>query len=321
MRQPSEPTVLKVAALLLPWFLVGCASPPTARQTRSERQLTQAVAVLEQRSDADSLAAAAVVLRFARPHSDVTAAHALLVRAVTVAPERADLAWLEIQMCREVSGCDSEPEELHLRALDPSNGAAGLNALARANASNDEAARIAVLSALARTERVDLYWNTLTLHLTRALADTRKVPLPEALVAVIGILAAEAIPAYSATSSLCKGDRLNDVEVLESCRRVALAFERGDTYITELMGGGIAQRLWPAESLEWKAAAEQRRVFEYRSQLSMQSALNARHDARWAEQYLAWCAQYHREQDVLRAELIDEGKSPDPPVSAHDPGD
>jgi hypothetical protein len=275
-----------------------------------DRHLKQAVAVLEQRSDADSLAAAALLSPLeGKPGLAVE----LITRATAAAPERADLAWLSIQICREVPACDSEPGEASLRALDPSNGAGWLNVVARANASNDEPATIVVLSGLARTERVDLYWTTLIVHLTRALAETHKVPLAEALVDVIGVLGAQAIPAYSGTSGLCKGDRLNIPEVLDDCRRVALAFERGDTNITEMIGVAMAKRVWPVESPEWKAAAEARRVYDYRSQLEIQSALKSRYDAHWAAKYLAWCEQNHREQDVLRAELIDKGMSPDPP--------
>jgi hypothetical protein len=294
------------AALILPlaFLLQGCAA------ARMDRHLKQAVIVLEQRSDADSLAAAAVVLRFTQPSPDSVLA--LLVRAVSVAPERADLVWLEIQFCRETPSCDPEPEEARLRTLDPTNGAAWINAMARANAPNDEAAKLAALSALARTERIDLYWTTLIVHLTRALADSDKVSLPEALVNVIGVLAAEAIPAYSATSSLCKGDRLNTAVIAQDCRAVALAFERGDTDITEMIGVAIAKRVWPMDSPEWKAATEARRAYEYRSQLFAASSAN---DPQWAEKYLALCAQNRREQDVERAELIAEGKSPDPPAS------
>jgi hypothetical protein len=35
--------------------------------------------------------------------------------------------------------------------------------------------------------------------------------------------------------------------------------------------------------------------------------------ARWAERYLSLCEQNRREQDVVRAEIIKAGKSPDPP--------
>jgi hypothetical protein len=300
----------KASALVLLLACQGCDTFPEARAVRTEQRFELAAAMLERRTDADSLAGAGM-LRSSERRPDL--AVDLLARATAAAPERADLAWLEIQVCRDVPTCDPEPKAVRLRTLDPSNGAAWLNALARANAANDEAARINVLSALARTARVNIYWTTIIVHLTRALADTQKVPLREALVDVIGVLAAKAIPAYSATSNLCKGDRLNNVELVGDCRNVALAFERGDTYITELMGVAIAKRVWPVDSPEWKAAAEARRVYEYRSKLWMHSELSSLRNPRWAERYLALCEQNRREQDVERQEFIDEGKSPDPP--------
>jgi len=293
---------------LLAILLQGCAT------ARTNRHLKQAVAVLEQRSDADSLAAAAMVLRIAEHKPENDAALALLMRAVTAAPERADLAWLDIQMCRQVPACNPDSEERQLRELDPSNGVSWMSALARANASNDEPARIAVLSALARADRVDIYWTTLIVHLTHALADTKKIPLQEALIEVIGVLATQAIPAYSGTSNLCKWERLQNDAVVQDCRRVALALERGDTVITEMIGLAIAQRLWAVDSPEWTAAAERRRVIKYRMQMESQSELHLEVGARWAEQYLSLCAQNRREQDVQLAEIIKAGKSADPPV-------
>jgi len=232
-----------------------------------DRRIELAAALLEKRADADSLAAAGL-LRSSEGKPGV--AVALLARATAVAPARADLAWLRIQICREVSDCDPELEEARLRTLDPSNGVGWLNALARANAFRDEVAKVTMLMAIAHTERVDLYWTTLIAHLTRAVADTQKIPLSEALVDVIGLLAAQAIPAYGTVSKLCKGERLNGTDVLQNCRAVALAFERGDTDITEMIGVAIAKRAWPMDSVEWKAATEARRAYAYRSQLWIQ---------------------------------------------------
>ena len=45
--------------------------------------------------------------------------------------------------------------------------------------------------------------------------------LNEAEVVIIGLLAAEAIPAYPVASEACKGERLQRVEVTEICRGVA----------------------------------------------------------------------------------------------------
>jgi hypothetical protein len=297
--------LMALSLLVIALFIQGCTTG------RAHRQLQRAVAVLEQRSDPDSLAAAAVLLPLTQPNA--AAAQALLARATTVAPTRADLAWVEIEQCRQVPGCDPRPEELRLRALDPTNGAIWVNALARANAANDEPEKMAALAALARSERIDVYYTMLTVHLTRALAATHKIALPDALVEVIGVLSAEVIPAYSATSSACRGERLNDAATVEDCRRVASAMERGDTYITESMGVVIAKRVWPADSSQWKAAAEVQRVSEYRKRLSTQQDMASLRDPRWTERHLALCAQKRSEQDVLLAELIDEGKSPDPP--------
>jgi hypothetical protein len=202
---------------------------------------------------------------------------------------------------------------VHLRTLDPSNGAGWFNALARANASDNEAEKASVLGALGRTERIDLYWTTLIVHLTRAITDTQEVSSHEALVMVIGVLAAKAIPAYTAVSNLCRGERLKSDKIIEDCRAVALVFERGDTYITELMGIALAKRVWPVDSPEWKAAAEARRVYEYRSGLWNRLALTSLSKRRWAEEYLALCADNRREQDVQRAGLIHRGMAPDPP--------
>jgi hypothetical protein len=41
-------------------------------------------------------------------------------------------------------------------------------------------------------------------------------------------------------------------------RGIAKALQNGDTYITKMIGVAIAKRVWPEDSPEWKAAAEDR---------------------------------------------------------------
>jgi hypothetical protein len=261
---------------------------------------------LVKQTDADSLAAAGLLSLPSRPDDSL----ALIGRAIAAAPERPDLVWLQAQVCQEVTRCDPEPIERHLRELDPSNGAGWMGALARANSSRNDEAIDAALAAMGHSDRVDIYWTTLIARLSRATAQTRTISLEEADLVIIGVLAAQAIPAYSGVSNACKGERLQRAEINEACRDVAGAFERGDTYITEMIGIAIAKRVWPAASPEWKAAAEARRVFEYRSKFW--PALDTR-DMSHAEEYLTLCAQNRREQDVLLAQLIAEGKNPNPP--------
>src|SRR5579859_2447202 len=142
------------------------------------------------------------------------------------------------------------------------------------------------LAAIGNSDRVDIYWTTLIARLSRVTERTKTMSLSEAEVLVIGFLAAQAIPAYAAASNACKGERLQRAEVVEVCRGVAKAFERGDTYITEMIGIAIAKRVWSEDSPEWKAAAEARRVYEYRSKFwATLDLTNTSH----AEEYLTLC--------------------------------
>jgi len=262
---------------------------------------------LARRADADSLAAAGL-LGAGHPEKESQ----LLTRATTAAPERADLVWLRIQACQRQPACDSEPLERRLRARDPDNGAAWLGALARADALHDEPAKDAALAAISRAARVDIYWTTLIARLGHAAARTGKMPLPDAVVLVIGLLAAQAVPALHVVSESCKGERLERAEVVQACRGIARAFEGGDTYLTEMFGAAIAKRAWPEQSPQWLAATDARRDYEYRT--TLQQKIDRRPwDDKGAAGYLALCAQNRREQDVYRAQLLAAGENPDPP--------
>lgn len=309
-RQPERLHFVFVLLVFSVLLVQGCAASQAARTARKQRDLQRAVLLLQQRTDADSLAAAGLLSPL---RNGPGPAVVLLARAAAAAPERPDLVWLEIQTCRQAPGCDPEPQEQRLRALDPSNGAGWLNAIARASAANDPAAITAALAGLARTQRVDTYWTMLIAHLTGALAATGDVPVADALVDIIGMLAVGSIPPYKPILDQCLGQRLGDPERLEQCQRVAAAFEQGDTYITTMIGARLAQRVWPADSAQWQAAAQSQRVYQYRSALLAHSEAGLLRDPQGVGKFLALCAQYRREQDVSREQLVDAGKSPDPP--------
>jgi hypothetical protein len=295
--------------VVLPSLLGGCATSPEARVAQVQRHAQQAAAVLAKRTDADSLAAAGLLsLESMRDQS-----MALLTRATQAAPERPELVWLQAESCQRLPSCDPEPMERRLRTLDPSNGASWMGALARANASKDLVAVDAALVALSQSERVDIYYTTLLARLSRAAGQSGKISLPEAQILVIGYLSAQAIPAYGPASNACKGDRLQRPDILEVCRGVAKAFERGDTYITEMIGVAITKRVWPEGSPEWRAAVEARSVYEYRSKLWSQLETNEMYGQPEAERYLALCDKNPREQDVLMAQLVAAGRNPNPP--------
>ena len=292
------------AIALLPFFS-GCATTPDAQTQNAEMRMQHAADLLSSRTDADSLAAAGL-LNLVK-HRD-RSLH-LIEQATADAPERPALVWLQSQFCQAEPACDPEPMEERLRVLDDRNGAGWIGALTRANRANDEQAKSAALAAISRSERLDIYWTTLVARLSRATAKTEAVSLTEAEISVIGILAAQAIPAYQVLSNACKGERLTREGVVEVCRGIANALQHGDTYITEMMGIAIAKRVWPENSLQWIEAVEARRSWEYRAHiLSDSDAWNAAH----TDEYLTLCAQNRREQDVYEAELIARGKNPNP---------
>jgi hypothetical protein len=297
-----------VFLLILPLLLAACASSTPQQDAGFEKHMSRARAALVTKKDPDSLAAAA--LMSVGEHSEESLD--LMRRAVAASPDRRELVWLNLQFCLKWDRCDPEPSEIRLRELDPENGAAWLGALARADSLGDESAKSAALAAIGRSPRVDIYYTTLIARLTNAVAQTGAISLGEAEVEVIGLLAALPIPAYTVASKSCKGERLDHPGTLEVCRGVAKAFEGGDTYLTEMLGVAIAKRVWPEQSPEWKAATEARRVFEYRGKLGDKIPVDPSNEQS-AKNYLALCAQYHREQDVYRAQLVAAGEDPDPP--------
>jgi hypothetical protein len=295
---------------LLSLQLGGCAGPYESSESRRERSLETAAAALEGKSDADSLAAAAL-LRQRDPAKTLE----LLARATMIAPDRPDLAWLHVQACGRVPGCESQAQAERLRGLDPTNGAAWLPAAAAAEQADDEAMRLSTLAALARAERVDVYWTTLIVHLTRSIISTGELSSRDALNEVISIVAVGTIPAYRTISQLCAGSRLDNPATLQECRAVALALERGDTDSTEMEGTAIAQRLWSEGSPEWTAANEARRAHAYRVAQLEHSPVSNVADAHSADAYLDYCARSHREQEVEIAILVADGKNPGPPAA------
>jgi hypothetical protein len=302
--------VYKILSLLVVLMIASpstfALAPPDEQPTTSQKQIDNAIAALVRMTDADSLAAAGIL----SVDNHGTSSLSLLTRAVAAAPDRADIVWLQSLRCGQVPSCDPLPIEQRLRELDPTNGAGWWGTIARAGAAHDTEATDAALTAIGRSARLDIYWTTLIAHLTRAVFNTHKMSLEEAEVAIIGYLAAQAIPAYQYVSKSCKDEQLQQPGVTAICRGVAKALQNGDTYITEMIGVAIAKRVWPEDSPEWQAAAEQRRVYDYRSNLYQKLEQRA---LTHPEEYLTLCEQNRRESDLFAAQLIAAGYDPNPP--------
>jgi hypothetical protein len=278
---------------------------PLRAAATTEKRMNRAAELLATRADADSLAAAGL-LGYRMPHDQSLR---LVAQASLLAPERADLAWMHIQLCEADAACDPEPLEIRFRDLDEENGAGWFGALARASKRGDEEAKLAALAAIGRSERVDLYWTTLFAHLSRQVASARTAPLHEAQMWVAGVLAAVAIPGLGDVSRACSVERLTRDDVMEVCRGVANSLLNGDTYLIESLGASLAKRAWPANSAKWLEAAAVPRTFDHRIRFA--GDFNAWVEAN-ANDHLDLLEKHRREQDVNRAVLIAMGKSPEP---------
>jgi hypothetical protein len=303
-----------VATLLLLVYAIG----PVANGDESEAHpleapVSQATAMLSQRQDPDSLAAAAMLTLL----KDRAGAEQLVARARASAAgaKRADLLWLHAQLCAGAPACDRKALDAQLRALDPDNGVTLIGALAEDATADDPAGRDRQLDALAASKRVDLYWNPLIAHLASAVVSTKTLSVTQSLTTVIGVLAATTIPGFHGITALCRRDELERDGRRARCQAVARALQRTDTALVEMVGVGMTRQLWPESSAEARAAREARRVFDYRTSLMTQESERLLADDDHAAQYLEKLGQYRREQDVIVAQLVAAGRNPTPPAS------
>jgi uncharacterized protein YqgC (DUF456 family) len=286
-------------------------------QMKAESELQRLTA----KGTADSLAAAAVLSQFGEETD--RGGYAMMTRAVALAPDRADLAWLAVRLCSSASDCDPAQPEAHLRSIDPDNGVGLLGALTRAQARRDEAAVDSTLAAIAGSKRFYVYFNPLVAATAPGLAASRHrgsgqptgKEMARATVEMIGVIAASVLPPSQSLAFSCKGMDLQQIPGrLERCQRAAQAFERADTFIVEGLGLSLQHRLWPPESPQGQAVTLRRRVFQYRleeySQLNVSSSKVDEIPADLIDAFRT----HAREQDVALAYIARAGIPADPPA-------
>ncbi len=298
---------------LVSLICAGCAANGARQEAAYERRIQKTAVALQAAGDADSLAAAALLVHW--PKAAPAERLSLISRAVTAAPDRPDLIWLNIGACTQIESCDPMPLVTQLRRVDPGNGAAWLVSIGRATKLNDAAAVRKSLEAIAASMRFDTYWNMLIVHATNAAVRTKTIDLSTAFIATNGVSSGLTIPAYHSLVNACRAEPLQDPDLVSTCRRVAAVMRRGDTYLTELIGVAIAKQAWPEGSAQFLDATSAKSVAHYRIYAHGQIA-NTR---LWNQQYVATrlqpMADKHTEQEVDLAEIVTAKVSPDPPAA------
>ena len=309
MRLSSAARLTALSAVLLG----GCAVKDTGREVTFENREARSDAALIAAGDADSLQAAAILGEVA---DDPAQRLRLIQRAAAAAPDRTDIAWSHLQLCLRVDSCDPRPIEAHLQALDPGNGAAWSATLERSWKAKDTAALQTALEAISNTEHFGIYWNQTITHVANAVIRTRAMEPKGAFVEAIEAAATRMIP-YKPMTDFCQGRSLQQAANLATCRRLSTVLRRGDTYLTEMVGLGLALRVWPQDSTEYQAAAEEKRVAQYRADTDDRHNIRKGLDDAWAENRLALMAAHGTEQEVVLADLTSAGLNPDPPPDRH----
>jgi hypothetical protein len=282
---------------------------------QQDAQLRSLQSALAKRGDADSLAASALFNQAIAGYSSGDSL-ALAARAVAAAPARADLAFVQLQLCETSPQCDPAPLEAHLLQLDPQNGVGWTYALQRADHAKDQAARATAFYGLAQAKRVDLYWNAIVSHLATASAGTAGFDAGAALSQVIGIEANFSL-ALEPISTLCLRPRLQP-EMLDPCRQIAAAFRQGDTAVVEAYGSSLALNLWPSGSPQRVDIATERRQLRYRVDLMDRNKAKL-NSSQATKTLAALVGHYPTEQATYRAFYARLGLSPDPPDAWKDP--
>lgn len=286
------------------------------KRAQDAARLPRLQSELVAQGDADSLAAGALVAGSIAGFSSSTALD-LAARAVAGAPDRADLALLQLQLCEGTPACDPLPLEKHLRALDPENGITWTYALLRADREHRPADWEVARAGLAQSKRVDLYWNRIVSHLAKAVTGKAGFDSDAALAGAIGMESA-LMNALQPISRACQAQELQRPNVLGQCRRVAAALRQGDTAMVEAEGSSMALRVWPEGSAERLEVINERRVLRYRvdlttrytTQLNSPQALMA---------LAGLLTQYPTQQTAMRALYVRLGLEPDPPADWVDP--
>ena len=289
----------------------GCANDGARQQVAYARKIQRTEQLLIAAGDADSLAAAAMLS--IGPTVNPAQRLTLIARAVSEAPDRPDLVWLNVRLCTQADGCNPEPLEAQLRAFDPDNGAAWFDSISLAGKLNDVVGVRKDLAAIATSRRFDTYWNATIVHVTNAILKTHTMDLPTALVTTIGIASATAMPPYQTIVNACKGDPLQDPHLLSTCRQVSTVMRRGDTYLTEMVGVAIAKRTWPEGSPEYVDAVSAKRVAHYRMDADGKLSLHGFLYPEYAAKRLQLMTEKKTEQEVNLAEILNAKLNPDPP--------
>jgi hypothetical protein len=248
----------------------GGAPAPRANDEANE------VSYLIAAGTADSLATASLLSHLIdTPHeSDVKPdSSALIQRAVSLAPQRPELLWLQLRDC-ELRHCAEEPKFLEqLRAVDPDNGWVLLPALS-ASLMGTPQDTTKVIAQIGAAKHLTLYWNKSVVAMFDALTHLPKSrpatalthDADDRLAHVTGVLAAIDLPPFRPITRACASEQFKETGRREACESLMNRLDQSDTIIAQSLSLSMRQK-WAspgtAEAIAWsKKSLQQRYLVE-----------------------------------------------------------
>lgn len=312
MKFPSKSLHATALAFSLLLGATGCGTPGTEQKAAQKAPVARAAA-----SPADLLLVNALLRQSA--DKDTQQSLTLVTQAAAKAPDRLDIAWLQAQLCGQTPGCEPEPLETRLRKLDPDNGAVWLGPLARAQEQQDRAAEEQIIAALARTKRVDIYWNPLVARMSAAFgaqaaaADAKLLdPLTGAMNRTVNWLSGIVLPRFAPLGESCGALRVQKSQRAQQCAQIATALQNSDSYLAQGVGLGIAQRVaTPGTASAQKVAARIANA-RYQQETTGEIISSQVDRDKFTRELLKLMSTLPREQDVQAAVLRWAGRPLEP---------
>ncbi|HEY8537640.1 MAG TPA: hypothetical protein VIL28_02165 [Steroidobacteraceae bacterium] len=269
----------------------GCAGP------QEKAAQVQSPARENQMTEADGLAAEALAAYHLQ--RDGARTLNLIAAATNRAPQRADLAYLQLALCRAIEGCQPEPYETIVRKLEPANAVVWMRVLEQAQQQRETSVEAHILEAMGRAETFNVHWNELVAAITGAriaLGAGANAALSE----TVGWLGETIVPSLQPLTHACARTRTAEREWAQRCSKLAQVLANADTYVVEALGLKIAQQV-TAEKLEQDRLAQRALTARYLWRESGTIIESQVERDKFALQLVELMRKLRREQDVQLA--------------------
>jgi hypothetical protein len=270
MRAPASrwPILPAAFCVLFGAFTDACADVKHLQSDESTE-----IAYLMRRATADSLATASLLAHLTQASDDQRASAApappdpsqLIERAISMAPNRPELVWLQLRDC-ETRRCAEEARiAARLKEIDADNGLAWLADLNAAQSrSPDEVTR--AIAQMGDAQKPRVYWNQLAVMMFDALTHRDRADPPTAitqhaddrLMHVTGVLAALNAPAFRPLAYACRQDDQAATGRRAACEKAMARLEASDAVLTHLVRLSVLEAWWPASTKEGAALRQER---------------------------------------------------------------